>query len=55
MYWRNGDTTVPVSWAELLVALKRAGLGGVTDDIAVQHGLKPVSGWCMQSRTPLSV
>ena len=47
MHWRSGNTSVVVSWAGLLEALKRAGLGGVANSIAVQNGVEPVSGRCM--------
>lgn len=44
MYWRNGNTTVAVSWLELLKALKSAGLSDVSDSTALQKGVEPVSG-----------
>ena len=45
MFWRNGNTSVVVSWLSLLEALKRAGLGAVANSIAMQNGVEPVSAY----------
>ena len=43
MHWRSGNTTVAVSWAGLLRALRSASLSYIADSIAVENGVKPVS------------
>ena len=43
MFWRNGNTSVVVSWLSLLEALKRAGLGVVADRLAIENEIEPVS------------
>ena len=49
MHWKKGNTSVAVSWARLLEALKRAGLGGIADSITRQYRVEPVSAGCVGS------